>query len=151
MSDRPFQADAAPAADRRVLGTDDVPAAQGLAYWLDVVCKLYCGLDCEPPADGRIFGRVEFSGIGDLTFTAVQSNGLRILRTPSLVRAGNEDHVLVLLPRRGRALLRQSGREAVVQPGDFVFHDCSLPFELAFEESGHEAYALRLRRGQLEA
>lgn len=150
MADSLSKPPAAPLA-RRVMSTDEVPAAQRLAYWLDVVCKVYCGLDCEPPRDREIFGRVEFSGIGELTFTSVESNGRGIVRTPERIRAGNEDHFLVLLPRRGAAVLRQSAREAVLHPGDFAFHDCALPFELAFEEAGHAAYALRLKRSRLEA
>ncbi len=135
---------------RQSLSTDGVPTRQRLDYWMETVGSLYCQLECEPPDEDPIFGDIQFSRIGELHFTRLQSNGRRVWRTPARISASNDDHCLVIIQRQGNAVVRQDGREATVRPGDFVFNDCTRPYELLFDASGHELFVLRLARAQLE-
>lgn len=135
---------------RKLLSTGTVAPDKRLEYWLELVCSTYVQLECEPPADQPIFGDIEFSRIGALHFTHLRSNGRRVWRTEERIRASSEDYCLVLLQRQGRGAVRQDGRTAIVRPGDFVFNDCTRPYELLFDEPGHELTVLRLPRTQLE-
>ncbi len=136
---------------RQVLSTASVPEPQQLEYWLETVCSMYCRLECIPPSDERIFGSIEFSSIGALQLTRLQSNGWQVRRTQDRIRAGNDDHHLVLILHKGRAVVQQDGRTAILQPGDFVFHDCTRPYTLLFDPPYHEVQVLRLARSQLES
>lgn len=140
---------AAPA--RALLSTAQVTVEQRLDYWLELVCAFYCKLDCEPPKDRAIFGSIEFSRVGDLHLTRLKSNGLRVWRSPQRVRAETDDHCIAIVAREGRLVVRQDDREALVQPGDFVFHDCTRPYELLFDATGHGLFVLRLPRTLLDS
>jgi len=135
---------------RQRLSTATVPTRERLDYWMETVGSLYCHLECDPPENETIFGDIQFSRIGELHFTQLRSNGRRVWRTPARIRADNEDHCLVIIQRQGNAVVRQDGREALVRPGDFVLNDCTRPYELLFDEAGHEVCVLRLARAQLE-
>lgn len=115
-----------------------------------MVCTLYCRLQCEAPDERTIFGEIEFNRVGDLEFTRLRSNGRRVWLP--FARAAEDDgqNCVVLVQREGVALLSQGGREAVVRPGDFVFHDCARPYELRFQGDEHALCALRLSRNHLQ-
>jgi AraC-like DNA-binding protein len=134
----------------RIITTAELPARERLGYWLDVVCSLYCRLECEPSDEADIFGRIEFSRIADVDFTFVRSNTRRIWTPATRLDADSQDHFILLMPQEGAVVLRQGGREAVLRPGDFAVHDCARPYELVFPEAAHALHALRLPRSRLE-
>jgi AraC-like DNA-binding protein len=141
----PASAAASPAPSRR-LSTTAVPEDQRFAFWLDLICSLYVRIDCVVPEDQAIFGDVEFSRLGSLDFTHLRSNATLIRRTPERIRQDVEDCCLVMILREGRGTVCQDGRTAEMKPGDFVLSDCTRPYELMFDASGHEVYVLRMPR-----
>lgn len=138
-----------PAAGRQQLSTTAVPQAQRLGYWLDLIGSMYVQLDIEPPADTDIFGHIHFRRIGDIDFTHLRSNGLRVRRTPERIRQSTDDYCLVLIQREGRGALVQDGRTGILNPGDFLLNDCTRPYELCFDGPHHDLYVLRLPRATL--
>lgn len=133
-----------------MMTTASVPQRQRLEYWLEMVCSTYCHLDCDPPEDKQIFGDIQVGQVGAVQFTEVKSNCRRVRRTQERIRNSDEDDFLVLLQREGSAMVQQDGRTAILHPGDFVFHACSRPYELHFDQPGHHLNVLRLSRSQLE-
>lgn len=136
---------------RQVLSTDSVPASQRLEYWLDMICAAFVRLESEPAPDRSLFGDIEFSRLGSLDFTRVRSNAMRVRRTPALIRGATDDCCLVQIQRKGRGIVFQDGRQAVLQPGDFVLYDTTRPYELIFDDPLHEVIVLRLARNELES
>lgn len=125
------------------LSTSQVSANERLGYWLDAVCRMYARLECERP--GReVFGEVSSCQLGELGLTELQSNVQRLRRTPGAIRDDARESCLVQIQRSGRSLVRQDGREARLDAGDFVMYDTTRPYELQFEDSGHEVLVLRL-------
>lgn len=127
-----------------------MPEPQRLEYWLDMVCSLYCDLDCEPPAEERIFGDIRLRRLGELQFSSLRSNGRQVRRTPARLAASSDDHYLMLLLREGQVTVQQDGRSALLQPGDMVIKDCTRPFTMCFAPPFHDIQVLRLERGQVE-
>jgi hypothetical protein len=106
---------------KKALCTADVAADQCLAYWLEMICSLYCDLECTPPEEEGPFGEVEFSRIGNVDVSHLRSKGQRVWRTPQRIRVSNENHCLVVLQREGRAVVRQDRRAAIANPGSFAY------------------------------
>jgi len=131
------------------LSTAEAGPSDRFAYWLDMICRIYARLECERPAD-QVFGQISFNQLGTLGFTEVHSNVQVVRRTPGMIRDDTRDSCLVHIQRVGRALVRQDGREAQLVPGDFVMYDTTRPYELLFEERGHEVIVVRLPRTELQ-
>jgi AraC-like DNA-binding protein len=121
------------------------------AYWVDLICGHFVGLECDPPTDTKLYGELGVAQLGSMTVANVRSNALHIRRTPNHIRSESDSYYLVQIQRRGTGVVAQDGRSAVLQPGDFALHDSTRPYELTFEESGHEVTTLRLPCSVLDA
>lgn len=81
---------AALSAHRHRLSTDGIADGDRLAYWLDMICALYARLECDHP-EAEVHGEIEFSNLGALQLTEVQSNVQCVRRTPSMIRTDTRD------------------------------------------------------------
>lgn len=137
-------------AGARVMSTTTVPPSERTAYWLDMICAMYVKLDCDQPSNQPLYGDIAFNRLGSIDLTHLRSNVPRVARTDSQIRLGGEDCLLVQVQRQGRCMVQQDGRSAVVEPGDFVLYDSIRPYELLFDNGGHDVFVMRLPRAQLK-
>lgn len=121
----------------RLLSTDLVPRDQRLAYWTDMICNVYVQLGCDPvPAPG---GRGDFEGsirqhtLPSLDVSVVTSGPQKVMRTPAHIARSSDDYFLVSIQARGRGVVRQDGRDAVLSVGDFALYDSTRPYQLLFD------------------
>ena len=135
--------------DASVVSTTAVPPGERAAFWLDVICATYVQLDCDQPNAQPLYGDISFNRLGMLDFTHLRSNAPRVSRTESKIRQGGEDCLLVQLQRKGRCVVQQDGRMAVLEPGDFTLYDSVRPYELQFGVMEHDVFVIRLPRAQL--
>lgn len=135
---------------RQKVCTDAVDADSRFAYWLDLICAAYVRVDCDSAPEEGFFGEMEFNQLGCLELTQVATNAQHVLRTRAQISRETEDFCLVHVQRQGRGFVKQAGREAVLDPGDFVVYDCVRPYELCFAGDFHEVSVIRLPRSQLE-
>lgn len=135
---------------RNRMATVEVAEDQRFEYWMDMICSVYVQLECDRPQERALFGEIEFSRIGGLDLTELRANVSRVRRTPLHASRADEDYCLVQLQQAGKGVVRQDGRVAVVNPGDFVVYDCTRPYELTFDEEEHHVLVLRLPRAHLE-
>ena len=135
---------------RMLLSTSSVPDAQRFAYWADMVCAVYANLECDRPAQGSVFGEIEFSPLGALDLTEVRSSVQRMRRTPTLIGRDTRDACLVQIQRTGRCLVRQDGREALLSAGDFALYETTRPYDLSFDGAEHDVIVVRLPRSALD-
>lgn len=131
------------------MATFEVAEHQRFEYWMDMICSVYVQLECDRPEARDLFGEIEFSRIGGLDLTELRANVSRVRRTPLHVSRAGEDYCLVQLQQSGKGVVRQDGRMAVVNPGDFVLYDCTRPYELMFDDKEHHILVLRLPRASL--
>ena len=116
----------------QLLSTSSVPPPQRLAYWTDLICDVYVQLDCDAIERNDFRGSIQTHALAHLKLSVVQSRAQRVLRTPGQISRSAEDYFLVSIQTRGTGLVRQDGREAVLQPGDFALYDSTRPYELGF-------------------
>jgi AraC-like DNA-binding protein len=117
----------------RLLSTDAVEPRHRLAYWTEMICGVYVPLACEPGASSQFRGSIRESQLPGLEISVVNSSPQHVRRTSSLISRSTEDCFLVSIQTGGRGVVRQDGRDAVLQPGDFALYDSNRQYELMFD------------------
>ncbi|MDN4587738.1 AraC family transcriptional regulator [Xenophilus aerolatus] len=122
----------------QLLSTDVVSRGQRLAYWTDLICNVYVQLECDSVDTGgaRPFeGSIRQHTLPSLGISVVTSSPQTVTRTPGHVAKSSEDCFLVSIQARGRGVVRQDGRDAVLDAGDFALYDSTRPYQLVFEQA----------------
>ena len=112
--------------------TATVDQRSQLSYWREVVCATFVQLGVERlqrPAVG-FRGEVTAQSLGGLRVATVVSEPHAVFRSAEMIRWSPEDDFLVNLAIRGRAVVAQDGREAVLRPGDFTVYDSARPYRI---------------------
>jgi AraC-like DNA-binding protein len=131
-----------------ILTTDCVEPEQRLEYWIDMICKTYVQLECEPLRRGAFNGSIQSNGLPGLDLSVVSSGAQNVLRTPSEIARTVDDYFIVSIQTQGNAIISQDGRDAVLSPGDFALYDSTRPYRLHFDTDFQEI-VLKLRRDEL--
>ncbi|MBS0454147.1 MAG: helix-turn-helix domain-containing protein [Proteobacteria bacterium] len=121
-----------------LLSTDAVPRAQRLAYWTDMICNVYVQLACDavrPDDAGGFSGHLRQHTLPGLDLSVVTSSPQSVTRTPSHIARASDDYFLVSIQARGRGVVRQDGRDAVLEVGDFALYDSTRSYQLLFEDA----------------
>lgn len=130
-----------PDAPRR-WSTADVPAAQRLDFWVGAISENFLAMDAD--GDRRDFrGELSTAALGAVGVNQVRADPQRVWRTPRGIARSPEQHCYLLgdLARPWR--VAQDGREALMQPGDFVLVDSRRPYSFAFDQ-GPDCVSLEL-------
>lgn len=109
-----------------VVTTDDVPPCDRVEYWRNVVWSTWRSVSAEPTA--RSFeGKMVLSSYGDIGVARVTAGAQTVTREKS----DPERACLINMQLKGTGLITQSGRTAVLRPGDIALYDGTHPFELS--------------------
>jgi len=130
--------------------TATVDQRSQLSYWREVVCATFVQLGVERlqrPAVG-FRGEVTAQSLGGLRVATVVSEPHAVFRSPEMIRWSPEDDFLVNLAIRGRAVVAQDGREAVLRPGDFTVYDSARPYRIHCPDP-FRLLVLKIPRGSL--
>lgn len=116
-----------------VLNTDTVPPRERLAYWTDLICNAYVQLECDAAQGERFAGSIRRQVMPGLDLSVVVSEAQRVLRTPRQIARAHDDCFMVSIQTCGQGVLRQDGRDALLNPGDFALYDSTRAYELLFD------------------
>ncbi len=118
-------------------------------YWCDVVNREYVRLDCDAvnaadiaAFEGELRGGV---GVGKVRFSEVISSPQHVCRTRRQVAAADADDFLISFQVEKQCIVRQAGREALLEPGSFALYDSANPYSLSFAEPFHQ-FVLQMPR-----
>jgi AraC-like DNA-binding protein len=118
----------------QLLTTDTVAPRDRLAYWTDAICDVYVQLECDAlRRDAPFDGRIRHDRLGTLELSRVTSCPQWVRHGPTQIARATEDWFLVSLQTRGRGVVSQDGRDAVLEPGDFALYDSTRPYALRFD------------------
>lgn len=137
----------------QLLSTDAVARDQRLAYWTDLICKVYVQLECDPvrPDDiGRFKGSIRQHALPGLDLSVVRTGAQKVMRTSGHIARSGDDCFIVSIQAQGRGVVRQDGRDAVLSAGDFALYDSTRPYQLLFDDS-FEQIVLKLPRERLRS
>jgi AraC-like DNA-binding protein len=113
--------------------TDTAPGYRRLAFWQDIVCDVYVGLDCTSSLRSDFRGAVTRTPLGRAACSEVSSHQQRVYRTPSRISRAHEEYFLIALGKHGIGGVVQDGRETVIHAGEFAIYDTTRPYELRFD------------------
>ena len=130
--------------------TADLPPSQRLAYWTDMVCANYVQLECDAPLREVFDGSLALRSLPGLDVSVVNASAQKVSRTPRQIATASQDCFLVSIQAEGRGMVRQDGREAVLERGDFALYDSTRPYELRFD-GPFEQLVLMLPGAQLRS
>lgn len=106
-----------------------------LDVWRGLVSDAFVPLDARATDPASFRGGVIRSGtLGDVLVSEVSSDAQIVCRTRRTIDRGDPDVYKLGIQLRGRGVLAQDGREAVLRPGDFALYDTTRPYRLAFGE-----------------
>ncbi|HEX5779562.1 MAG TPA: helix-turn-helix domain-containing protein [Xanthobacteraceae bacterium] len=117
-----------------ILTTDCVKASQALAYWTDLICGVYVGLDCEAPRRGHFHSQIRRFDLPAIRLTEVGGSPQHVTRSKRRLARSPSDDFLINLQLSGRSKVVQDGRVAETAPGDLALYDASRPYELLMDE-----------------
>ncbi|MGD9985154.1 helix-turn-helix domain-containing protein [Pseudonocardia sp.] len=124
------------------IDTAAVAERDRLDFWRSTVCDQFVTLDVRPAAGTDVHGRVTAVSMADTQLRKIAAGAHRFERTTHQARTADEDYFQIALARKGRTLVAQDGREAVIGPGDFVLYDSARPFR--FVTAGDFEYSVCL-------
>lgn len=118
----------------QTLSTDAVAPRDRCAYWTDMICNVYVQLGCDPRPCDEFSGAIVNHRLPTLDLSMVKSRAQTVMRTASHLARSSDDYFLVSIQTRGRGVIRQDGRDAVLQPGDFALYDSTRQYQLVFDD-----------------
>lgn len=98
------------------------------------MCDQFVPLEVRPATGPELHGRVTSISLGETRLREIAASAHTFERTSRLVRGADEEYFQIALARRGRTLVSQDGREAIIGPGEFVLYDSSRPFTFATDD-----------------
>jgi AraC-like DNA-binding protein len=98
--------------------TDDLPPADRLPFWREVIGRSIVKLDMEPRGDGPYRFDAVFRALPGLGVASIESSAVRVRRTVELIADDGSDDLVLSVPVRGTTLVSQLGRDSTVADGD---------------------------------
>ena len=114
------------------------PADTRLAYWNALASEIYNNMVIDADAEGAFAAEMVRARLGELSLMSAHSAPAKVSRSSDPQRNARGLGMLDLhFQLSGRSLNAQSGREAVLEAGDFTLCDASRPYQVSFTESNH--------------
>jgi AraC-like DNA-binding protein len=105
-------------------------------WWREEVSSTFVPLDALPNSVhgvSRFTGDLISGSVGDLRICEVSGREVDVRRTRATIRRGDPGFVKLAVQLRGRGVVVQHDRSAVLVPGDFTVYDTSQPYDLHFD------------------
>lgn len=129
--------------------TDTRPDEQQFAYWREVLCEAFVSLEPVLRVDSQPFyGRVESRTLYQTAQASISSRAQANNRRWDEIRRNPVEYYFANFQLAGSCVVRQDGREAIVQPGDFSIVDTTRPYFLDYCENW-DVLSFRIPRNQL--
>jgi AraC-like DNA-binding protein len=116
------------------LSTEAVGPRQALAYWTDLICSVYVGLDCETRRRDGFRSKLSRYPLPTVRLTTVGGSPQHVKRSARRLAQTPSDDFLINLQLGGRSKVVQDGRVAKIGPGDMAMYDASRPYTLVMDE-----------------
>lgn len=124
--------------------TDALPAKEKFSYWREVLCQAYVALDPRPMGEQGFSGRVAAHLLSTINVTTIASSRQAVHRGPAEIRRMPVEVYFLNLQVRGQCRMCQSGRDVLLQPGDFAIVDSTQPYLNDYCSDDWEQHSFRI-------
>ncbi|PZN26222.1 MAG: hypothetical protein DIU71_18810 [Proteobacteria bacterium] len=112
------------------LSTDRLDPRRRLELWNDSASSSFAPMVCDPLTPQPFNAGFVRGRLGEISLTEVHSDPVIVRHLRSHVAHCNQALFFLHVELEGQCVARQSGREALLQPGDFTLCDTEAPYEL---------------------
>lgn len=110
--------------------THNLPPRAKLAYWNDVFSDFLMPLETRAPSPDHFDAEVSLIGLGKCRMGNIVSPPSHVERSARHVARSRQPRYFLHVPIQGRVMVRQDGRECLVEVGDMVVVDSTAPYTL---------------------
>jgi AraC-like DNA-binding protein len=114
----------------------DQSPTERVEYWRTALSQAFVPLAVTPGPD-PLAGTLRTARLDGLQVAEVTGSSQTVYRDRALIRRVDPEYYKIGLQLRGRGVVRQDGREAVLTPGEFTVYDTSRPYRLVNAEPFH--------------
>jgi AraC-like DNA-binding protein len=116
----------------------DEPTATRVDYWQQVVDEAFCPLEVKTPDGLDARDRLRVGQVGAVRVLELSmSRSHLVKRGHAQIRRLDAERYTVNVQERGRGMVEQDGRQALLAPGDLAFVDTSRPSRWAYRSAGN--------------
>lgn len=121
-------ADPAPAL--RCVSTDGIKESDRCEFWRASTVPVFGPLQVELLQDRAFEGSFQFTTVSDLIFSRIASQTPHRVILSGLSALRGQGFVKAVLHTRGRSILEQNGRTAILRPGEWSIYDTAAPYSI---------------------
>lgn len=135
----------------KTISTADAGISERREFWQANAVPLFGRLELEPQSRQAFQARCEHARVADLLLCRLSTSvPHRIIRTDAAVRQDEHGYVKAVLQAQGCSIVEQSGRRALLRPGEWSVYDANQPYSVAIPDRA-ELYIVMMPRGRISA
>lgn len=113
--------------------TDHIDPRQRFDYWRGVICDAYLPIHCHVADQHHFNGSIALERLSRLTLSHVRGSAQTVRRRSAEIGRNADAFFMLSVQLSNSCQLSQSGRSAVLQPGDFALYSTADPYEILCE------------------
>ena len=125
-------ADHAPAL--RCVSTDGIKESDRCEFWRANTTPIFGSLEVELLENRGFDGSFQFTTVSDLTFSRIASRTPHRVVLSGVSALHSQGFVKAVLHTRGRSILQQNGRTAILRPGEWSIYDTAAPYSITLPD-----------------
>jgi AraC-like DNA-binding protein len=114
--------------------THGMPASAKVGYWSDVASDAFAPVEIRPTNPAQFDAELRCAQFGRLRLASVRSGAVKVQRTRRASAKVEDQRYLLHVQLNGRLMIAQEGREALLEQGDLLLTDNSLPYTLMHDD-----------------
>jgi len=115
--------------------THGLPSTAKVSYWNDIISDMFAPLETRPVNAGEFDAELRCLQVGRLRMANAISRAATVKRSKAHVSKVDEHRYFLHVQVGGQLLVRQEGHEALLEQGDLVLSDSTLPYSLSYDDS----------------
>jgi len=131
-----------------LLSTNGVRRTERFGYWREAICDSYVLLDCHSDYPEQFDGEILLNRMSRLSTSFVSGSKQLVQRRRRDISRSSEESFLISLQLTNDGVIRQCGREAHLQPGDFTLYSSTDRYSLDLPD-GFRQLVVQIPRDEL--
>lgn len=115
--------------------THGLPSSAKVSHWNDIISDVFAPLETRPNDSRDFEAEVRCAKFGRLRLATATSRAATVWRSKSQAARLNEHRFFLHVQMGGQLLIRQDGREALLEEDDLVLSDSTLPYTLSYDDA----------------
>jgi len=114
--------------------TGGLPPAKKISYWNEVISNVFVPLETKPVNSSEFDAEMHCVKFGRLRMANAVSRAATVRRSKAQAARSGEHKFFLRVQMGGKLLVRQDRHEALLEQGDLVLNDSTLPYSLTYDD-----------------